>query len=538
MALPTIETDYNTADYTEGRENPLEFIVIHHWGSTGQNFDNVKYHLSKEGDTSRVSAHYVAQGADADGTAKRRIARIVDESDTAWHAGNWDANTKSIGIECRPEARDADYDLVADLILDIRTRTGKALPLYPHKKFTATACPGVWDLTRLENLVQTKKKATTPVATAPCKRTTWRGVVVCEHSVPKLNKWAVAVGDGILLKPLPGCGSYQTTTTASAGTHAGGGAIDIDLRAVASTKRKWVADQGRLAGLQVAWHRNYVANLWTWHAHALDPACPNLAKAAVSQIVEYGNGGDGLVGSTPDGNVRTNVETLMFIFKTRLIQTVTAITLDGQVRLAQQAVHRPVNGYWDVQTDIDLRNTRSVAQEKFTGAFFKRWTLAQRKRMQKSWGAYEDGVWGPNTKAAAQTATKGIQGALGVTKDAIWGPVTESKYQALRKAKYTHTDLWKPVGAFPTPSTAGSMYGPSTAGKPYYSGKVAGKLTVAQIKWQISRIQRMVGAPVTSLYDANTVSKVKAWQKANSLTADGITGPATWAAMVKKNWYA
>lgn len=41
----------------------------------------------------QVSAHYVVRSADG------HIAQCVRETDVAWHAGNWDYNTRSIGIE-------------------------------------------------------------------------------------------------------------------------------------------------------------------------------------------------------------------------------------------------------------------------------------------------------------------------------------------------------------------------------------------------------------------------------------------------------
>lgn len=370
---------------------------------------------------------------------------------------------------------------------------------------------------------------------ASCKRTTWRGVIVCAHSVPKYNAWAASTGS-ILLTPLAGCGSYQTSTVASAGTHAGGGAIDIDLRKVAADKRKWVADKGRTSGLQVAWHRNYVAGLWTWHCHALDPACPNLAKGAVSQCYEVFAGGDGLVGSRADGNTRANITQLQALFKTRLIAVVAQITDDAKVRLLQQSVRQIVTGVWDIQTDIDLRNTRAEAQGKFTGAYFKKWNLVQRKRMQRTWGVAQDGIWGAKTKAGAQATTKAIQAALGVTQDTIWGAGTDAAYAKLKTVKYRPFDYTKPTGAFPAPGAAGTLYGPSTSSRPlWYSGKVAGKLSKNSIQWQIKRIQRAVGAPATGLYDTTTVAKVKAWQKARKLTVDGVTGKQTWDSMVKAN---
>ncbi|OON72412.1 N-acetylmuramoyl-L-alanine amidase [Streptomyces tsukubensis] len=41
----------------------------------------------------QVSAHYVVRSADG------HIAQCVREHDIAWHAGNWNYNTRSIGIE-------------------------------------------------------------------------------------------------------------------------------------------------------------------------------------------------------------------------------------------------------------------------------------------------------------------------------------------------------------------------------------------------------------------------------------------------------
>ncbi|MFH8378367.1 N-acetylmuramoyl-L-alanine amidase [Streptomyces cyaneofuscatus] len=41
----------------------------------------------------QVSAHYVVRSGDG------HVAQCVRESDIAWHAGNWDVNARSIGIE-------------------------------------------------------------------------------------------------------------------------------------------------------------------------------------------------------------------------------------------------------------------------------------------------------------------------------------------------------------------------------------------------------------------------------------------------------
>lgn len=125
---------HSSPAYTRGREgHKPEFIVIHHWGVDGQHFDNVVRYLCRAG--ADTSAHYVAEGG--------RVACIVDCANTAWHAGNWEANIRSIGIECRPECTPQDMETVAQLVAEIRAVYGN-LPLRTHDEFFATACPGRW----------------------------------------------------------------------------------------------------------------------------------------------------------------------------------------------------------------------------------------------------------------------------------------------------------------------------------------------------------------------------------------------------------
>ncbi|MEU1166734.1 N-acetylmuramoyl-L-alanine amidase, partial [Streptomyces sp. NPDC005921] len=72
----------------------------------------------------RVSAHYLVRSADG------HVAQCVRESDIAWHAGNWDYNTRSVGIEHegwvdKPEYfTDALYQESARLTASICDRYG------------------------------------------------------------------------------------------------------------------------------------------------------------------------------------------------------------------------------------------------------------------------------------------------------------------------------------------------------------------------------------------------------------------------------
>lgn len=132
-----------TSPNQNSRPGKPRFIVIHHWGSRGQSFAAVVNWLCNP--AADVSAHYVA------GAGRR--SRIVALHKRAWHAGSDYGNDYGVGIECRPEATDDDYRLVAECIADVWEEYGK-LPLRPHRSFVPTACPGVWDLDRLVRMAE------------------------------------------------------------------------------------------------------------------------------------------------------------------------------------------------------------------------------------------------------------------------------------------------------------------------------------------------------------------------------------------------
>ena len=140
----------NSPNFTAGRGGKkITGVTIHWWGDPNQNptIEGVVSWLCSP--ASQVSAHYVVTGTG------RRVYSIVNDRDTAWHAGNWTGNETTIGIECDPRCRPEDYDTVAELIADIWRYYGK-LPLYPHKYWKATACPGNYDMAHLASLAEQK----------------------------------------------------------------------------------------------------------------------------------------------------------------------------------------------------------------------------------------------------------------------------------------------------------------------------------------------------------------------------------------------
>ena len=132
-----------TSPNQNARNSRIKSITIHHWGSRGQKFDNVVHWLCQK--RAGTSAHYVVEAG--------KVACIVDPDRRAWHAGNSRGNHESIGIECRPEATDGDYATVAALIADLRAVYGN-IPLKRHRDWTSTACPGVWDIQKLDRLAR------------------------------------------------------------------------------------------------------------------------------------------------------------------------------------------------------------------------------------------------------------------------------------------------------------------------------------------------------------------------------------------------
>lgn len=143
-------TRYNAACFTQGRPYGITSITIHWWGDPGT-------HPTFEGvvDTfvtgaRRTSAHYVAEAG--------RVACLVDPDDRAWACGDGigcrsGGNDKSISIECNPRQSDGDYQTVAELVSNLRAVYGD-LPLYPHKHWFNTACPGTYDLGRIDRLAR------------------------------------------------------------------------------------------------------------------------------------------------------------------------------------------------------------------------------------------------------------------------------------------------------------------------------------------------------------------------------------------------
>jgi hypothetical protein len=130
-------------NFTPGRTAPIDRIVIH-WMATTIEGADAQFHNAPD------SAHY---GVAQDG----RIWQWVREEDTAWHAGDWAFNSRSIGIEHEagpnlPPFTDAGYAASAALVAGICSRRGIShdrTAIVGHQTIVPTQCPGTIDIDRI-----------------------------------------------------------------------------------------------------------------------------------------------------------------------------------------------------------------------------------------------------------------------------------------------------------------------------------------------------------------------------------------------------
>lgn len=151
------------------------------------------------------------------------------------------------------------------------------------------------------NLAALRKLASTPFPEpkADYRHLPFRGVTLNGRTIEMVNqaeRWAKQHG-------VPGGwplfqGSYHSGTSASAGTHDGGGALDMNTAGLSAKQIRTVVEAMRRAGF-AAWHR--AAPAWADdHIHAIAIGDRDLSSGARSQVREYFAGGDGLTGSAPD----------------------------------------------------------------------------------------------------------------------------------------------------------------------------------------------------------------------------------------------
>lgn len=144
---------YTTLPYTEypvaygnfdTQRSPIDRIVLHSTEGTYASaiswFNNPK---------AKVSAHYIISN-------KGELAAMLEEYNTAYHAGNLIMNRRSVGVEHEGKGTnirsDAQYNKSAELVADIckfYNMPCDKTHVIGHRQVIATSCPGNLDINRI-----------------------------------------------------------------------------------------------------------------------------------------------------------------------------------------------------------------------------------------------------------------------------------------------------------------------------------------------------------------------------------------------------
>lgn len=99
-------------------------------------------------------------------------------------------------------------------------------------------------------------------------------------------------------------GCYNNgAVAASAGTHDGGGAVDIRAKTLNAAQVGEAVNILRKVGF-AAWHRLPSEGNWPEHIHCIAIGCPDLSRGAKNQVADYKAGRNGLANNGPDNGTR------------------------------------------------------------------------------------------------------------------------------------------------------------------------------------------------------------------------------------------
>lgn len=136
------------------------------------------------------------------------------------------------------------------------------------------------------------------------KRVTVDGKTLNQRTADMLALWQFnALRDFYVVQ-----GSYNAGgVTASAGTHDGGGALDISVYGMDLAEKKRVVREGRLAGF-MAYYRPTLPGVWNEHIHAGALGDPEASDGLKTQFKEYYAGEDALADHAPDPDPRVPIK--------------------------------------------------------------------------------------------------------------------------------------------------------------------------------------------------------------------------------------
>ncbi|MGE0711588.1 MAG: hypothetical protein AB7N76_03765 [Planctomycetota bacterium] len=184
---------------------------------------------------------------------------------------------------------------------------GRTLSRGGRRQVRAVALDGAGrELARAERSVWVASPLEPPAARGAVRALTgWAGrrVKLSERTISMLRaagQWLAENGGCPPSRTSPAHvvqGSYHPGVSASAGTHDGGGVLDMEVSSLTAAQRARLVRALREAGF-AAWQR--VPPAFGLHIHAVAIGDPDLSAGARAQVSDYFRGRDGLAGHRPD----------------------------------------------------------------------------------------------------------------------------------------------------------------------------------------------------------------------------------------------
>ncbi len=206
---------------------------------------------------------------------------------------------------------------------------------------------------------------------------------------------------------------------ASAGTHDGGGALDIRAQGLTSAQIAEIVLRARQVGF-AAWLRLPSQGNWPLHIHMVAVGCSTLSAGAARQVTAYRKGRNGLANNGPDSGPRTYAGNTWESYKASLKPAGPRVSL-GSIAYAANGA-----GYFNSGQAVALASARAfyawikaigvISQHNYDvwdrAIRARNWAGAQGeyragvKRFQSRYGLFVDGVVGPKTKAKISALMK------------------------------------------------------------------------------------------------------------------------------------
>ncbi|GAA4361189.1 peptidoglycan-binding domain-containing protein [Angustibacter luteus] len=169
--------------------------------------------------------------------------------------------------------------------------------------YTGLAANGLPGKTSLTTLGAGRFTVTNPLA--PGAKLTRDGVTVNARTNSMLAEAQRRLGRTLVLEQ----GSYNPGgDPSSAGTHDGGGVVDISVTGMSAATRTAVAKGLREVGF-AAWVRNPSQGDWPWHIHAAAINDTDLSSQAQHQTGDYYLGKNGLANRAADDGPKVTIHT-------------------------------------------------------------------------------------------------------------------------------------------------------------------------------------------------------------------------------------